>query len=157
MSDKGVSFFRFLLSGERDLEKFAASRQKKQGGPSPNVMLGAPPSEEAMGDKSKHSHGILRGNGAKGEKSDTLGKSDYAEATADALQKVVEEIERSHSKEAAETFESFREELQRPEPRRAVLRALWSGVTIALPRIVQMPEVATKIAKLWDAACATRH
>lgn len=154
---KGVSFFRFLLSGERDLEKFAASRQKKPGGPSANFMLGAPPSEGAMGDKSKPSHGLLRGNGARGEKSCTPGKSDYDAATADALKKVGEEIERSHSKEAAETFASFQEELQRPEPRRAVLRALWSGVTSTLPTIIQMPDVATQLATLWDAAVATRH
>jgi predicted RecB family nuclease len=152
---KGISFFRFLLSGERDLEKFAASRQHKQGGPSPHVMLGASLSEGVMGDKNKHRHGIMRGNGNRGEKSCTPSQSDCDEATADALKKVAEEIERSHSKEAAETFASFQEELQRPEPRKAVLRALWSGVTIALPPIIQMSDVATKVAKLWDSACAT--
>jgi hypothetical protein len=62
-----MSFFRFLLSGERDLEKFAASRQRKQGGPSPHVMLGASLSEGVMGDKNKHRHGIMRGNGTRGE------------------------------------------------------------------------------------------
>ena len=152
---KGISFFRFLLSGERDLEKFAASRQHKQGGPSPHVMLGASLSEGVMGDTNKHCHGIMRGNGSRGEKSFTPSQSNCDEATADALKTVAEEIERSHSKEATETFASFQEELQRPEPRKAVLRALWSGVTIALPTIIQMSDVATKVTKLWDSACAT--
>ena len=98
-------------------------------------MLGASLSEGVEGDKNKHRHGIRRGNGTRGEKSFTPRKSDCDEATADALKKVAEEIERSHSKEAAETFASFQEELQRPEPRKAVLRALWSGVIIALPTI----------------------
>jgi len=149
---KGMSFFRFLLSGERDLEKFAASRQHKQGGPSPHVMLGASLSEGVMGDKNKHRHGIMRGNGTRSEKSCTPSQSDCDEATAEALKKVAEEIERSHSKEAAEIFASFQEELQRPESRKAVLRALWSGVTIALPPIIQMSDVTTKVAKLWDSA-----
>jgi hypothetical protein len=152
---KGMSFFRFLLSGERDLETFAASGQHKQRGPSPHVMLGASLSEGVVGDKNKHRHGIRRGNGTKGEKSFTPRKSDCDEATADALKKVAEEIERSHSKGAAETFASFQEELQRPEPRKAVLRALWSGVIIALPTIIQRSDVATKVTKLWDSACAT--
>jgi hypothetical protein len=152
---KGMSFFRFLLSGERDLEKFAASRQHKQGGPSPHVMLGASLSEGVMGDKHTHRPGLRRGKGTRGEKSCTPRQSDCAEATADVLKKVAGEIERSHSKEAAETFASFQEELQRPEPRKAVLRALWSGVTIALPTIIQRSDVATKVTKLWDSACAT--
>jgi len=110
-----------------------------------------------MGDKCENIHGVPIGNLARVEKSFNPGKSDYDEETADALKKVADEIERSHSKEAAENFESFKEELQRPEPRRAVLRALWSGVTIALPTITQMTGVATKIAKLWGSSFATKH
>ena len=146
---KGISFFRFLLSGERDLEKFAESRQKKQGNPANDFMLLVPHREGAMGAKCENRHGVPPGNLARGERFFTPGKSDYDEATVDALKKVVDEIERSHSKEAAENFESFQEELQRSEPRRAVLRALWSGVTSALPTITQMTDVAIKIAKLW--------
>src|SRR5262249_15366984 len=41
---KGMSFFRFLLSGERDLDQFCASRQQKQGGASTDFLPGAPPS-----------------------------------------------------------------------------------------------------------------
>jgi hypothetical protein len=154
---KGMSFFRFLLSGEHDLDTFGASRQHKSGRASTDFMPGVPPSEGVMGDKGQHRHGVPRGNVGRGEKWRSLGKNDYDKEIADALQQVAEEIKRSHSKEAAETFESFQEELQRPAPRRAVLRALWSGVTIVLPTILQMPDVVTRIAKLWDAAFATRH
>jgi tRNA nucleotidyltransferase/poly(A) polymerase len=36
-------------------------------------------------------------------------------------------------------------------------RALWSGVTIVLPTITQMPDVAIKIVKLWGSSFVTRH
>ena len=111
MSVKGRVFSDSSFSCERDLDQFGARRQQKQGVASTDFLPGAPPSEGARGDKSKHRHGVPRGNVAKGETSCSPGKSDYNAETADALKKVAEAIERSHSKEAAETFESFQEEL----------------------------------------------
>jgi dipeptidase len=100
------------------------------------------------GDKFENIHNATIVNRSLVEKSFNKVKSDFDEETAEALKKVADEIERSHNKEAAETFDSFNEELQKPEPKRAVLRALWSGITTVLPTIVQMTDVTTKIAKL---------
>ena len=42
---KGMSFFRFLLSGENNLDKFGESRQKKQEGPAKDFRLIVPNAE----------------------------------------------------------------------------------------------------------------
>ena len=99
-------------------------------------------------DKFENIHGSTIVNRSMVEKSFNKVKSDFDEETAVALKKVADEIEKSRNKEAAENFESFNEELQKPEPRRATMHALWSGVTTALPTITQMTDVTTKIAKL---------
>jgi hypothetical protein len=101
-----------------------------------------------MMDKFENIHGSTIVNRSMVEKSFNKVKSDFDEETTVALKKVADEIEKSRNKEAAENFESFNEELQKPEPRRATMHALWSGVTTALPTITQMTDVTTKIAKL---------
>jgi hypothetical protein len=58
------------------------------------------------------------------------------------------EIEKAGNREAAENFDTFNEELQKPEPKKSVLRALWGGITTALPSILQMTDVVTKISKV---------
>ncbi len=49
-------------------------------------------------------------------------KADYDEETANALKRVEEEINKSGNKAAAENFESFNEELSKPEPRKSLLK-----------------------------------
>ncbi|KGF71507.1 hypothetical protein DO97_18100 [Neosynechococcus sphagnicola sy1] len=49
-------------------------------------------------------------------------KEEFDSDTANALKVVAAEIEKAGNKEAAELFESFNEELQKPEPKRSVLR-----------------------------------
>jgi hypothetical protein len=82
------------------------------------------------------------------EKSFNKIKSDFDEETASALKKVAAEIEKSGNKEAAGNFDTFNEELQKPEPKKSVLRSLWGGITGALPSILQMTDVIIKISKL---------
>lgn len=103
-----------------------------------------------MGDRFENIHNATIINRSLVEKSFNKIKSDYDEETANALKKVVAEIEKSGNKEAAENFDTFNEELQKPEPKKFVLRALWGGVTGALPSILQMTDVVTKILKLID-------
>jgi hypothetical protein len=64
-------------------------------------------------------------------------KSDFDEESVNALKKVEDDIEKSHNREAAVIFEAFIEELQKPEPRRAVLHTLWSVVTTTLSTSTQ--------------------
>lgn len=76
-------------------------------------------------------------------------KREYDEETAQALKEIAEEIEKSKNTEAAENFNSFNEELQKPEPKKSILRTLWAGVTTALPSMLQMTDIVAKISKLF--------
>jgi hypothetical protein len=76
-------------------------------------------------------------------------KHEYDEETALALKRVADVVEKSANEEAAETFNSFTEELQKSAPKKSVLRTLWAGVTAALPSILQMSDVVTKVSKLF--------
>jgi hypothetical protein len=105
--------------------------------------------EVTMGDRFENIHDTTIVNRSLVEKSFNKIKDDFDEETADALKKVADAIEKSNNKEAAENFDSFNEELQKPEPKKAVLSALWSGVITALPTITQMTDVVTKITKLF--------
>lgn len=75
--------------------------------------------------------------------------SEHDRDTARALKLIADEIERSGSKGAAETFNSFAEELHKSDPRKPVLRTLWNGVVAALPTVVQMTDAVSKITALF--------
>jgi hypothetical protein len=62
---------------------------------------------------------------------------------------VAEEIEKSGNKEAAEMFDSFNEELQKPEPKKSVLRTLWTGMVEVMPTLAQLAGVSVHIATLF--------
>lgn len=49
---------------------------------------------------------------------------------------------------AAETFEGLTEELERPEPKKSVLRALWNSLVQMLPAVGQMTDVTARIEAL---------
>lgn len=104
--------------------------------------------EITMGDRFDNIHSATIINRSLVEKSFNKIRSDYDEETANALKEVAAEIEKLRNKEAAENFDTFNEELQKQEPKKAVLRALWGGVTGALPSILQMTDAVTKILKL---------
>lgn len=76
-------------------------------------------------------------------------KEEFDSDTANALKVVAAEIEKAGNKEAAELFESFNEELQKPEPKRSVLRNFWNGIVEALPQLTSLAEVVVKISALF--------
>jgi glycerate-2-kinase len=76
-------------------------------------------------------------------------KSEYGEETAKALTLVEQAINKAGKKEAAENFESFNDELQKPEPKKAVLKTLWQGILFALPTLKEIPDVVNQITKLF--------
>jgi hypothetical protein len=106
--------------------------------------------EVTVGDKFENISNATIINRSLIEKSFNKIRTDFDEDTANALKKVAAEIERSGNKDAAENFDSFNEELQKPEPKKSVLRALWEGVTTALPSLLQMADIVTKISKLFS-------
>jgi len=69
--------------------------------------------------------------------------------TANAIKVVAEEIEKSGNREAAELFESFNEELQKPQPKRSVLRNCWNGIVEVLPMLSELVGVVAKISALF--------
>jgi hypothetical protein len=83
------------------------------------------------------------------EKSFNKVREEFDEETANALKKVEEEINKSGNKEAAELFETFNEELQKPEPKKSILRTVWNGIQLALPTITQLTKVVADISKLF--------
>ena len=76
-------------------------------------------------------------------------KDEFDDETASALIRIAEEIEKSGNKEAAEIFDSFNEELNKPVPKPSILRTLWKGMISALPVLGQLTDVVAKISKLF--------
>jgi hypothetical protein len=79
-------------------------------------------------------------------------RSEYTEGVniADALKAVEEEINKSGNKEAAENFESFTEELSKPEPKQSILKTLWKGTLAALPSLAQFTSIVSNVEKLFN-------
>jgi hypothetical protein len=66
-----------------------------------------------------------------------------------ALNRVASLVEQSNSVEAGELFNSFAEELQKPQPRKTLLSATWDGLVKALPAVAAVGGAVSAIAKLW--------
>jgi hypothetical protein len=113
------------------------------------VIVMRPIMEVIMGDKFENISNATIVNRSFVQNAFNKVKSEYDEETAQALKKVAEEIEKSKNTEAAENFNSFNEELQKPEPKKSILRTLWAGVTNTLPSILQMTDIVAKISKLF--------
>jgi hypothetical protein len=67
----------------------------------------------------------------------------------DALRQLAEFIEKSGSREAADNFNAFTEELQQPSPRKSLLKSFWNGMLAALPTIAELTTAAGTIALLF--------
>ena len=76
-------------------------------------------------------------------------REEFDSDTAKALKIVAAEIEKSGNKEASELFEGFNEELQKPKPKRSVLRNFWNGIVEALPQLASLAEVVVKVSALF--------
>ena len=72
----------------------------------------------------------------------------YDRDTAMALLQVAKEIEKTGNKEAAELFDCFNEELQKPNPKKSMLKSIWEGIEKALPSVLQITDLAVRISKI---------
>lgn len=77
-------------------------------------------------------------------------KEGYGEDIARALLQIAEFIEKSKNREAGELFDSFNEELNKPQPKKSVLKSLWGGIEKALPAITTLSAAITKLASLFE-------
>ncbi|WP_174189617.1 hypothetical protein [Nocardia barduliensis] len=68
---------------------------------------------------------------------------------AEAMRRLAAMVEESGDEGAVQTFDSFAEELARPEPRQGLLRVLWEGLVAAIPAVKESVGVADSITKLF--------
>lgn len=73
---------------------------------------------------------------------------DEAVASLRELEQVVSE---SNNSNAADCLDSFTEELNREEPRKSVLQAMWNGILTALPYVANIAAITTGIGHLVGA------
>lgn len=71
------------------------------------------------------------------------------EELARVLESVGLAIEQSGNREAGELFNHFNEELQRPEPRKSILKNAWDSIVSALPTVTAAAGATGAIAKLF--------
>ena len=72
------------------------------------------------------------------------------EDTAAALAHIAEHVEKSGNTEAGEVFNAFTEELQKPEPKKSLLKTFWTGLTTVLPTVSALAGIAEKVAKMIE-------
>jgi tetratricopeptide (TPR) repeat protein len=75
-------------------------------------------------------------------------KEGYGDDVAKALLQIAEFIEGSGNKEAGELFDSFNEEISKPQPKKSVLKSIWGGIEKALPTITTLSEAIAKLTSL---------
>ncbi len=136
-----------IVRGEVDLERLRAYRDQV-------VMYGGTYidkyfKEMIMGDKiDVNGSGNTIVNRSTVQNAFNKVKSQYDDATAETLKVIEAEINRSGNTEAAENFDSFNEELQKPEPKKSILKSLWQGTVTLLPTLLQLPGVMENIKQL---------
>ena len=103
-----------------------------------------------MGDNfSNISQSIIYSRSLVTNSSAKLSASGDAEA-AEAITKVAKVVEDSGNKEAQELFAQFNEELQKPEPRKSLLRRSWDSLVAVLPTVTAVAGAAAAIGKLFS-------
>lgn len=102
-----------------------------------------------MGDTFKDIKNSTIINRSSVEKSFNKVKESFDEDTAQAILKVAKAVESSGNKDAGELFNSFNDEIAKPEPKKPVIKSLWQGLTTMLPTILTLTGVVEKITKLF--------
>jgi len=74
----------------------------------------------------------------------------YGEDVANALLQIAAFIEKSKNREAGKLFDTFNEELNKPEPKKSVLKRLWEGIEKALPTITKLSDAIVKLQMLFN-------
>ena len=105
--------------------------------------------EVIMGDVFKNIQNATIINKSVVENSFNKIKEGYGEDVAKALLQIAEFIEGSGNKEAGELFDSFNEELNKPESKKPVLKSIWAGIEKALPAITALSEAIVKLAPIF--------
>ena len=75
-------------------------------------------------------------------------KDQFDEETASVIRQIAEIVEKSKKSEAVELFEAFNEEVNRPEPKKTLLKTFWSELSTILPVLSTTASIAEKVIKL---------
>jgi hypothetical protein len=67
-----------------------------------------------------------------------------------ALVKVAEFIEKSKDPAAGALFNSFTEEINKPQPDKSRLKSFWSGIQNVLPSIASIPGSVAKVVGIFN-------
>lgn len=110
-----------------------------------NVYAG----EVVMGDKFENIRDATIINKSVVENSFNKIRAEQGEEVASALKAIAGFIERSGNKEAGELFDRFNEELNKPEPKKSVLKSVWAGIEKAIPVATALAEPVAKLATLF--------
>jgi hypothetical protein len=77
-------------------------------------------------------------------------RSSHDEETAKVLLQIEQAINKSGNADAADNFNSFNEELKKPQPKKSLLKSLWQGTLAAMPAIEEIPGVIEKVRSLFN-------
>jgi hypothetical protein len=77
--------------------------------------------------------------------------SQIDDEAAQLLNRITFEVEKSGNKDAIENMEEFHREIQKPEPKKSLLKSFWNGVLIAIPALIsnadKVLDIIEKISK----------
>jgi hypothetical protein len=77
-------------------------------------------------------------------------RASMGDEVAEALQRAAEIIGQSANEDAAENLNALSEELEKPYPRRGLLRSFWFGIVTALPTVVELTDLHERMSKLFS-------
>lgn len=75
-------------------------------------------------------------------------KEQFDEETANAIKQMAEIVEKSENKDAVELFDAFNEEINKPEPKKSLLKTFWNGLTTVLPVLAHTASITANILKI---------
>jgi tetratricopeptide (TPR) repeat protein len=105
--------------------------------------------EVVMGDKFENIRDSTIINKSVVENSFNKIRAEHGEEVASALKEIADFIEQQGNREAGELFDRFNEELNKPEPKKSVLKSVWAGIEKAIPVATALAEPVAKLAMLF--------
>ena len=75
-------------------------------------------------------------------------KEQFDEETANVIRQIAEIVEKSENAEAAEYFEAFNEEINKPEPKKSRLKSFWNSLSSVLPVLSSTFSIVTNVMKI---------
>jgi hypothetical protein len=75
-------------------------------------------------------------------------KEQFDEETANAIKQMAEIVEKSENADAVELFDAFNKEVNKPEPKKSLLKSFWNGLSTVLPILAHTASIAGNIIKI---------